>query len=73
MYYYIFTSPAPHLKELFLQNKYSENSYSHKGVVSWESKVKGLLDDQDSGVNFLSYYLLVKSAYTAAEITGLFS
>lgn len=41
--------------------------------MSWESKAESLLDDQDSGVNLLLYYLLMKSAYTAAEITGLFS
>lgn len=40
--------------------------------MSWESKAKGLLDDQDAGVNLVMYYLLMKSAYTAAEITGLF-
>lgn len=52
MYYCIFTSPATQQKELFLENKYSENSYPHKGIMSWESKAKGLLDDQDSRIKF---------------------
>lgn len=41
--------------------------------MSQETKAKVLLDDQDSGVNFLLYYLQIKSASTGAEIMGLFS
>lgn len=73
IYYYISTSPVNIERNYSLKISIQIIHIITNKPSHGEKNSKGLLDDQDPGVNFFLYYLHMKSAYIYAEVMIVFN